>query len=170
MITEELINELITCPKNVVKADRKRMQLVNRSLRNKVSLISTDGNYTYDLFLRQSEEFVEDFSVGLIWTNAYKYIDVNKEIILIRFQGPHDSGQPLGEDLHHDYHIHRTTVTDINEHRYLRPGNKGPSKDFSSFASALFYITSYCSIIDLDKHIDFSQFKEPFLNQTSLFD
>ena len=83
MVTEELITELIVCPKKAIGADRKRMLSVNRSLRNKVALISVDGNYTYNLFLRQSEEFMEDFSVGLIWTNAAKYVGINKEIILI---------------------------------------------------------------------------------------
>ena len=170
MITEELITELIVCPKKAIGADRKRMLSVNRSLRNKASLVSSNGNYTYDLFLRQSEEFIEDFSVGLMWTNAAKYISVNKEIILIRFQGPHDSGKPMGEDLHHDYHVHQISVDDIKNRRYLRPSNKGISKDFSSFAGALFSCVTHCGIIDLDKYIDYSEFNVPMLGQTSLFE
>ena len=170
MVTPELIQELILCPKKAVRAERKRMQSVNRSLRNKVALASVDGKYTYDLFLRQSEEFIEDFSVGLIWTNAAKYIGVNKEIILIRFQGPHDTGKPLGEDLHHDYHVHEITVSDINERRYLRPGSKEASKDFSSFAEALHHIVSYCGIIDLEQHIDYPQLSEQLPGQESIFD
>lgn len=169
MITEKFINELIICPKRAIGADRKRMISVNRSLRNKASLISVDGNYTYSLFLRQSEDFMEDFSVGLIWTNASKHIGINKEIILIRYQGPHDSGKPLGEDVHHDYHIHQISVEDVNERRYLRPGNKEISHDFSSFLGALFSLTSYCGIIDLDKYIDYSQFNAPLPGQMDLF-
>lgn len=170
MITEELIQELITCPKKAVGADRKRMVSINRSLRNKVSLISENGKYTYDLFLRQSEEFMEDFSVGLIWTNSAKYIDINKPIILVRFQGPHDSGKPLGEDLHHDYHIHETTVEDIQSRRYRSPRNKMISKDFSSFPSALFYCLHYCGIIGLEEYIDLSQFDVPLSGQLSWFE
>ena len=169
MITEQLINELITCPKKAVQANRKRMIPVNRSLRNKIAIVSMDGSYTYDLFLRQSEEFMEDFSVGLIWTNAAKYIGISKEIILIRYQGPHDSGKPLGEDIHHDYHIHQISVDDVNERRYMRPRNKEISKDFSSFASALFSFVSYCGIIDLVKCIDYSQFNAPLPGQIDLF-
>lgn len=169
MVTEELITELIVCPKKAIGADRKRMLSVNRSLRNKVALISVDGNYTYNLFLRQSEEFMEDFSVGLIWTNAAKYVGINKEIILIRFQGPHDSGKPMGEDLHHDYHVHEISVSDIKERRYLRPSNKGVSKEFSSFSGALFSCVEHCGIIDLEEYIDYSQFNAPLPNQTCLF-
>lgn len=169
MVTEKLITNLIVCPKTALKAERRRMICVNRSFRNKVTLASEDGEYTYDLFLRQSEEFMEDFSVGLIWTNAEKHISISKDIILLRFQGPHDSGKPFGEDMHHDYHIHQITVEDIKARRYLRPGNKGVSKDFSSFAGALFAIISYCHISHLDQCIDLSQFHAPMLGQTSLF-
>lgn len=170
MLTEDFIQDLIVCPKKAVKAERKRMLSVNRSLRNRVALISLDGSYTYDLFLRQSEDFLEDFSVGLIWTNADKHIGVNKQIILIRLQGPHDTGEPLGKDLHHDYHVHKITVADINERRYLRPSSKESSKKFSSFAGALFHISEYCDITGLDKYIDLPQANEPSPDQISLFE
>ncbi len=170
MITEDLINELIVCPKKAIKADRKRMIAVNRSFRNRITLCSLDGSYGFDLFLRQSEEFVEDFSVGLIWTNASQYSDIAKDIILIRFQGPHDSGKPFGEDLHHDYHIHQISVEDIAQRRYLRPSRKTSSDKFHSFSGALHEIIQHCSIIDLDKCIDFSPFTTPSPDQLSLFD
>lgn len=170
MITEDFINELITCPKKAIKAERKRMVTVNRSFRNRISICSVDGEYTFDLFLRQSTEFLEDFSVGLIWTNAAQYSDITKDIILIRLQGPHDSGKPLGEDLHHDYHIHQVSADDIAQRRYLRPSNKGFSDKFNSFSSALYEIIRYCSIMDLDKCIDYSPFVTPPSDQLSLFD
>ena len=169
MITEDFINELITCPKKALRADRRRMLAKNRSLRNNVSLASLDGIYTFDLFLRQSEEFAEDFSVGLKWTNAAGHIDVNQDIILIRFQGPHDSGKPFGEDLHHDYHIHRISVDDIANRRYLRPSRKEPAKNFHSFDTALFSLVSACGIIDLDKCMDFKPFQPELPDQLSLF-
>ena len=169
MITETFLNELITCTKRAIKAERKRMVLINRSYRNKIDLISLDSNYTFELFLRQSDIFSEDFSVGIKWANASKYVGINKEIILIRYQGPHDSGKPLGEDLHHDYHIHQITVEDINERRYLCPSNKEISKEFSSFSDALFSIVSHCDIIDLDKYIDYPPFNAQLPGQTDLF-
>ncbi len=170
MITEKLINELITCSKKAIKADRKRMVNINRSFRNKIALCSIEGEYTFDLFLRQSEAFIEDFSVGLIWTNAAQYSDIAKDIILIRFQGPHDSGKPFGEDLHHDYHIHQITVDDIAQKRYLRPSNKESSAKFSSFPGAVCEIMKHCNIIGLDDCIDCSPFISPSPDQLSLFD
>lgn len=170
MITEEFISELIACPKKAIKADRKQMIAINRSYRNNVTLRSEDCRYTYILFLRQSEEFMEDFSVGLKWTNAAEHIGVSKEILLIRFQGPHDSGKPLGEDLHHDYHIHQITANDVNQHRYFRPSNLGVSKEFYSFSSALFAFIDRCGIMELDKVIDLSPFHVPPSDQLCLFE
>lgn len=170
MITEDLINELITCPKKALKAERKRMVAVNRSLRNRIALCSLGGEYSFDLFMRQSEEFLEDFSVGLIWTNAAEYSDIAKDIILIRFQGPHDTGKPFGEDIHHDYHIHQISVEDIAQRRYLRPSDKSSSGRFNSFPSAVYEIVEYCNIIGLEKCIDYSPFAKPPSDQLSLFD
>lgn len=115
----------------------------NRSLRNAVTLISTNEKYTFKLFLRQSLEFSEDFSVGLIWTNAVKHIGIGKDIILIRYQGPHDSGKPFGEDLHNEYHVHEISPEDIKNRRYLRPSNKRVSRAFSSFSGAFFSFVDY---------------------------
>ena len=168
MITETAIQELIRCPKQARKVERRRMLAENRSLRNAVTLISRNEKYTFKLFLRQSLEFSEDFSVGLIWTNAVKHIGIGKDIILIRYQGPHDSGKPFGEDLHNEYHVHEISPEDIKNRRYLRPGNKSVSRDFSSFSGALFSFVDYCSILGLETLIDYSQF--PPLNQLSLFD
>lgn len=112
IITQQFLHELITCPKRAIGADRRKMLLTNRSYRNNVSLISLDEKYSFKMFLRQSDEFQEDFSVGLIWTNTEAYITKGKDVILIRYQGPHDSGKPIGIDTHHDFHVHEITVAD----------------------------------------------------------
>lgn len=153
-ITNEFIQELITCQKIIKKADRKKMISENRSLRNNVQLISEDGKYEYVLFLRQSCEFIEDFSVGLKWTNPSKYLNTNKSIILLRCQGPHDSKQPEGTDCHHDYHVHEITLKDINECRYDKPQHKEICKEFSSFESAIYYFCKKCGIHNLNDYID----------------
>lgn len=158
-ITNEFIQELITCKKVVKKADRKNMIQENRSLRNNIQLTSADGKYEYVLFLRQSCEFLEDFSVGLKWVNPSRYFNINKSIILFRCQGPHDSKQPEGTDCHHDYHTHEITVKDINERRYEKPQNKEVCKEFSSFESAIYYFCKKCGINNLEEYIniDFSE-------------
>ena len=158
MIDESFLHNLITCKKKAVRADRKRMTLVNRNYRNDISVISLDNKYQFKMFLRYSDVFSEDFSVGLIWTNSEKFSDVSKPILLIRYQGPHDSGQAFGVDIHNDYHIHEITVTDISEGRFIKPSNKEVTKKFSSFGEAVMSFSQDCDIHELENCIDTSQF------------
>lgn len=169
MLTDDFLQKLITCPKRAIKAERKQMLVINRSRRNNISLVSVDGRYTYTMFLRQSADFMEDFSVGLIWTNAAKYSSIGKDMILVRFQGPHDSGKPFGEDLHHDYHIHQLSAADISERRFSKPSNKGISREFSSFEGAVLAFIKYCGIVELEAYIDLSSFTDP-AQQLCLYD
>ena len=169
MLTQDFIdNELISSTKQILKSDKQRMWLENRHYRNNFILESCDKKYSYRAFLRYSDEFIEDFSVGLIWTNAVKYINVNKPIILLRCQGPHDSGKPLGADIHHSFHTHEITPIDIIEHRYIKPSNKGITKEFSSFQSALFYFLSRCNIINSQAYIDFGKAAQMTLSDLAL--
>lgn len=142
MITQAFIeNELIRSQKRITRAEKQQMWLDNRHYRNTFFLESCDGNYTYRVFLRYSDDFIEDFSVGLIWTNPARHINVTKQVILLRCQGPHDSGEPLGADIHHSYHIHETTVQDILERRYSKPQYKEATDKFTSFQSACFILS-----------------------------
>jgi len=132
------------------------MWLENRHVKNNFILESLDGKFTYRVFIRYSSEFIEDFSVGLIWTNAAQHININRDIILLRCQGPHDSGEPVGSNIHCDYHIHQTTVKDVLEQRYSKPENKCVTDAFSSFQTALFYFASFCGIINTSDYQDFT--------------
>ena len=153
-LTDKFIQELITCDKEIEKADRKNMIEENRSIRNNVYLYSADKKYAFTMFLRKSTEFEEDFSVGLKWTNVDKYLDIHRDIILFRCQGPHDSKKPTGTDIHHSYHVHEITANDIFEYRYTRPAMKETCEEFNSFETALFYFCEKCGIIDLEKYIN----------------
>ena len=157
---------MIDCPKNAIRAERKRMQSVNRHRKNNAYLVSQDGKFEYKLFLRQSLEFLEDFSVGLIWTNPTRHIEITKNsVILLRCQGPHDGKTPLGTDLHHDYHIHRITLDDFDAKRYQKPSDRVQTSDFSSFEQAILYATNRCHINGLDNILDLPE----AVTQTSLF-
>ena len=165
-VTERLLNDLITCKKNAVRADRKGLLVSNRHKKNTVYLTSQDGNYEFKMFMRQSEEFIEDFSIGLIWTNPTTYIDISKNsVILLRCQGPHDGKAPLGTDLHHDYHIHRITLDDFKAKRYQKPSGRTSTSDFSSFEQAIFYFISACNIQNIDSVVNLPE----GVSQTSLF-
>jgi hypothetical protein len=165
-ITEELLQEVLYCPKVTVRAERKKMTLSNRHKKNTVYLTSEDGRYEYKLFLRQSDEFLEDFSVGLIWTNPMHFIDISKNsVILLRCQGPHDGKEPLGADIHHDYHIHQITMSDFEARRYQKPSGRTVSSEFSSFEQAIFYFINTYHVKDIEKYMELPE----GVNQTSLF-
>lgn len=148
------VDELIECPKIVIKADRKNMIEKNRSYRNNVQLKSKDGKYSFIMFMRQSSEFLEDFSVGLTWTNANEYWNAKKPIILIRCQGPHDSKQDFESDPHHSYHIHKLSPADIKQRRFGKPSNCGITDHFSSFDEAIIYFCNRCAIMGLSDYIN----------------
>lgn len=148
------VDELIECPKKIIKSDRKNMIEKNRSYRNNIQLESEDGKYSFIMFMRQSAEFLEDFSVGLIWTNVNKYWDTKKQTILIRCQGPHDSKQEFESDPHHSYHIHKLSPTDIEQKRFSKPSNCGVTNHFSSFDEAIIYFCNRCAIIGLSDYIN----------------
>lgn len=110
--------------------------------------------------MRQSDEFHEDFSVGLMWLNAYDYIGVSKNIILYRCQGPHDGRQDIGTDLHHDYHTHTISVKDIQSKRYQKPSNRESTDKFNTFNSAILHFIQHCNIINIDELIEIPSHEE----------
>lgn len=160
MLTEQFLNELITCRKIAEKADRRRMILDNRHYKNSVSLSSEDSKYKFRMFIRQSDEFHEDFSVGLIWLNPQEYIDVQKSIIMYRCQGPHDGRQELGVDIHHSYHTHTITLSDIQSKRYLKPSNRESTDKFDTFDRAILHFVQHCNIINIDNVIEMPSYEE----------
>ena len=166
-ISDALLQEVLFCDKVAVRADRKKLSFSNRHLRNNVYLISEDKKYEYKFYLRQSEDFLEDFSVGLIWTNPAQFIEISKSsVILLRCQGPHDGKAPLGTDIHHDYHIHTITLDDFKDKRYQKPSGRMPTSDFSSIEQAIFYLMNQYKVRDVEKFVDLPE----EVDQTTLFE
>lgn len=165
-INDALLREVLFCNKVAVRADRKKLSFSNRHRRNNVFLASKDKKYEYKLFMRQSEDFLEDFSVGLIWTNPSKFIEITKSsVILVRCQGPHDGKEPLGFDIHHDYHIHTITLEDFKDKRYQKPSGRVSTSKFSSFEQAIFHLMTEYKVDGVAKVVDLPEEVE----QTSLF-
>lgn len=151
MLTDNDIDNLISCEKHAIRAERKKMVENNRSYRNKIFLEATSNNsYKFEMFMRQSAEFVEDFSVGLklLLPNP-----TDRILILLRCQRPHDTSRPIGFDRHHDYHIHRLSGFDIESKRYDKPSRECITAEFNSFWSAVFYFSNICGILDLSTTI-----------------
>jgi len=165
-INDALLQEVLFCDKVAVRADRKKLSFSNRHRRNNIYLKSKDGKYEYKLYLRQSEDFLEDFSVGLIWMNPANFIEISKSsIILLRCQGPHDGKEPLGSDIHHDYHIHTITLEDFKDKRYQKPSGRVSTTAFSSFEQAIFYLLNDYNVKDVEKVVELPE----EVDQTSLF-
>lgn len=165
---DALIQDLICCPKFTIKADRKKPIIENRSLRHNIDLHSENGKYLFRMFLRQSDAFFEDFSVGLIWTNPKEYIGISRNVIVLRFQGPHDSKQPEGNDIHHSYHIHQITSADINSRRLTKPAHKSVTSAYSSFESAIKYFINICHISDTYGFLDY--YVKPYFEDSLVMD
>ena len=64
-LTEQNIADLIACPKEVVDPPRREME--GRMKRNEMTLRSADKKPEFRVFLRQAEEFLENFSIGLVY-------------------------------------------------------------------------------------------------------
>jgi hypothetical protein len=92
-----------------------------------------DSALAFDVFIRQSLEFSEDFSIGLMY-----HAPDGKRMTIVRFNGQHDqSNDPFdAEKTHFQYHIHTATADNLNSGRY----DKHPaetSDDYASFEEAL---------------------------------
>ena len=165
-IDDGLLREVLFCDKIAVRADRRKMVKTDRHKRNVIYLTSKDGKYDFKLFLRQYDEFIEDFSVGLIWTNPALFINITKNsVILLRCQGPHDGKSPVGTDIHHDYHIHQITMDDFREKRYQKPSGRTSTNEFMSFEQAIFYVIKTYNIQNIDDIVELPE----KVTQTSLF-
>lgn len=70
----ETIESLISCEKHITEPPRKESQLKNRSFRNDMKVASIDMKHAFSVFLRQSDDFPEDFSIGL------NHVDENGKI------------------------------------------------------------------------------------------
>lgn len=82
--TDIEITRLIACSKSVSVAPKKEMKEEFRHRRNDMKL-GSGGGEQFEVFMRQSLEFQEDFSIGLVFLSPE-----GKSILLIRFNGQHD--------------------------------------------------------------------------------
>jgi hypothetical protein len=60
------IDQLLRCRKSIQDAPRRDMKEENRHRRNDMKLRGPEGEQ-FEVFIRQSLEFPEDFSIGLVF-------------------------------------------------------------------------------------------------------
>lgn len=107
IFTDELLEELINCPKKVIEAP-KDTGVGRGSSKTKFLLESIDGKYSYNGFISKNLTFQENYSIGLV----YNPREEKGKIVLLRVNGPHG----LNENApHHDGpHVHLATAERIN--------------------------------------------------------
>ena len=143
--TQQEIDDLIACPKVVSDAPKRDMKLDRGHFRNDMRLKSTDDKLEFRVFMRQSEDLPENFSIGL----AFLAKDGSGEVVLLRCNGPHgeyndsfDPGHP-----HYDYQVHRASAEMIEAG--LRPEKAATiNRDFASYEEALQYFLRTTNITD----------------------
>jgi hypothetical protein len=147
--TQKEIDDLIVCPKLVSDPPKKEMRPDRGHLRNDLRLKSVDGESEFRAFLRQNEDFRENFSIGLVYVPR----DGTSEIILLRCNGPHGEYNGVFDPSHphYDFHVHRASEEAIESGQ--RPEKKAvSSKDFASFEEALHYFVRAANIADASSH------------------
>ena len=95
------------------------------------------------MFIRISQDFIEDFSIGLRVSGLCDY-----DLVAVRFQGPH-GGQSATKDMrdmHNSYHIHQMTDDDLSVRR--KHATYKEEASFSSYEEALCSFLMYCHIDD----------------------
>ena len=83
--TQNEIDELISCNKKVAEAPKQKLRLVGAYWRNDMKLVSDGKPGVFAVFFRKSEEFKENFSIGI----SYDRKDGSGEIVLLRCNGQH---------------------------------------------------------------------------------
>ena len=153
--TDDELKNLILCSKQVDEPPRREMRLEGKHKRNDMTLKSADGKHSFLVFLRHSEEFSENFSLGL----RYQPGEDPGSFQLIRCNGQHG-----GERIHPHhavFHIHRSKADDINA-GILEPRQIEQTDAFASFREALAY---FCRLINLENPDDYF----PGISQNQLF-
>ncbi len=105
-----------------------------------MTLKSADGKHDFRVFLRQNDDFQENFSIGLV----YLPHEDPGEFVLIRCNGQH--GGTRIHSHHAVYHIHRILAEDLNA-GIKEPRMIEQTSEYASFAEA---VRVFCRRIHLD--------------------
>lgn len=148
MPSQEFLDQLLTCAKRVVSPPRQTAVLRQGSFRNGMELASTDGNYRFNVFMRQNKEFPERFSVGL----EYVPVDGSGCVILIRCNGVHTVGDGHDERHHRVRHVHLAREENLASGKRAEAYSE-PCMEFSTFDEAVQFFCRRVNIVDIDDYL-----------------
>ena len=134
MLTQNEIDSLIACPKLVENSEpSKGMSIENRSRRKNLELKAAQGKHLFRVFIRQSTELLEDFSIGLTYRSGDKETG---NLTLIRFNGNHGEVDWSKDGHYSSFHIHRITE-DLLEQGIREPKETDITTRYSTLEEAL---------------------------------
>ena len=139
--------DYIQCKKTIRNKRRPILRTENRHKRMTIDLDCALEGVKMTMFIRQLEEFPEDFTVGLKIDTPNPIADF--DIVLVRFQGPH-GGQSLTknmEGLHNNYHVHLYSENDLGCRR-KKASLDSQQGNFNSLEEAICCFMAYCNIED----------------------
>jgi hypothetical protein len=141
------IEQLIVCEKMIVEPPKKDNTLQNRHLRKDMKLVSTDEVHKFSVFLRQSEEFQQDFTIGLLYINVE-----GKTFPIFRCNGPHGEtvlGKASGNPHHFSFHTHTLKA---DSYAGMEPEH---TDKYATFQDAIAYFIKRCNILGADQYFSF---------------
>ncbi|MFA5728332.1 MAG: hypothetical protein WC957_02795 [Candidatus Neomarinimicrobiota bacterium] len=132
-MNDQEIKELIEIPKVIEELQPKVLKIESGHQRQKIILKSMDNQKRFWIFVRRNLKFVENFSVGLVYSAPD-----GKNIHLLRLNGAHGqvSKKPFGLDPHIDFHIHTLTSNDFESGNYNKPSGIELTNEFVSLEQA----------------------------------
>ncbi len=146
------LENLITCAKSISEPPKRSMTLERRSYRNDMMVTSTDGQHRFHVFIRQSEDFPENFSIGL----EYMPQDGSGSIILLRCNGPHAAHVNFVDlpDHHYVHHVHTATPEAIDA-GLRSERNAQITTEYGTFQDALAYFVRRSSILGAESYFKY---------------
>ena len=112
MLTDTDIQNLLRLPKTITdKRPASGYREENGHKRCDLNLRGiSDGNAMFEVFIRQSERFIENFSIGLRYQTGDRELPT---VTLIRYNGPHGETSRTADGHYTKPHIHRITAAEI---------------------------------------------------------
>jgi hypothetical protein len=147
--TQEEIEQLITCPKQIAEPPKKEWRIERGSKRKDMTLVATADKKEFTVFIRVNVDFEENFSVGL----EYNPKEEKGTFCLLRCNGPH--GEFIGGDsapsVHFRYHIHKAKAENIEAGMRPERGAE-PTDKYASYRDALRVFLETIGVTNMDEY------------------
>lgn len=149
--TQDVIDGLISSPKRILEAPKRQMKLVGADWRNDCKLVAEGVDGEFSIFMRRSEDFAENFSIGIV----YDPKDGSGDIMLVRCNGPHGGFNDSFKltHPHWGYHIHRATEAAIADG--FKPEKYAEqTEEYASFEEAVQHFVKLVNLnpVDAKRH------------------